>query len=189
MSRRPSIAFDFDDVLCDTTRGFLAWHNSVFGVAPAFDETVGGDDLFVLLGITEAEETRRWAQYFQTDQFFGIRPADPTIATLESLRAQWDLLMLSARTPIFRSSAVEWIERNLSGVFTRALFSSDFCADRHAKGPICRELGAGYLVDDNPRCIQSCKGTGVQGIVFDQPWNRGARAARISELSDLLNML
>ena len=63
-----------------------------------------------------------------------------------------------------------WIETYIPDVFKDVHYAN--WATSRKKSEICKELGIGILIDDNPGIALECANAGIRVFLFDQPWNR-----------------
>ncbi|MDB4984756.1 MAG: hypothetical protein JWM20_935 [Patescibacteria group bacterium] len=184
MNTKPTIAFDFDDVLCDTVRAFLEFREATFGPTIAYDD-LSEKPLHEDLGISEDEESKRWDLFFKNDEFCYPKPDVEKISTLENLKPHARLVILTARYRLWHAQILTFVERYVPTLFEEVIFT-DHREGKKLKGVICKEQGISLLVDDNPEQIASCEQNGIEVLVFNQPWNRHLQnVRRITSFAEL----
>lgn len=170
MEYKPTITFDLDDVLCDVTRPFVAWHNERYGTNLLFEDILG-DNLHELLGLTKGEEFDRWLEFFALPQYMDIVPDPETVMVLERLREHFKIIIVSARNPLFQPFAKPWLEKYLDNLYDEILFIKHKDGTKRSKGEVCKEVESVLHVDDEPRHYVQCKAHGIKFIMFSAPWN------------------
>jgi len=168
--KKPILAFDFDDVLVDVTRGFLSFYKNKQGLEADYENIE--TDLSPLLRINEEEELKLWDRFFESEEYLSITPTTEQLETLAKIKQRFDLIIVTNRVERFRESAIKWIEKHLPDYFSKVVFATDFPEDRQSKGSICAELKATFLIDDEPKNILSCLDHNIPVIIYDCPWNR-----------------
>jgi len=181
---KPVIAFDFDDTLLYTTRGFIDWYNSTYKTFLRYEDVVA--DMGTFLGITREAELTLWALFFSTDAFNVLKPTPHAVDVLHALHTNYDLVLITNREIEFKESLFVWVNTFIPNIFSRIIFARDFPEGKRPKGELCKEIGALCLVDDEPWNLVSAKESGVLPIIFDAPWNQGETIGnRIKTLEEL----
>lgn len=190
MEYKPTITFDLDDVLCDVTRPFLAWHNERYGTEIQFEEVLG-DKLHEQLGLTKGEEFDRWLEFFGLPDYMDIVPDPESVMVLERLHEHFKIVIISARNPMFQPFAKPWLEKYLDGLYDEMIFIKNKDGTKRSKGEICKEHESILHVDDEPRHYAQCKAHGIKFILFDAPWNLLSNECdgRINSLTEIYKLL
>ena len=181
---KKTLAIDFDDVLCDTVRAFLDFNKSRYGVDAVYDKNCAE-----VLHISDAEELKRWEEFFALPEFCDPKPTEHLAEDLRVLKGEYRLIILTAREKEWKDQVSRWVGKYLPDIFEEIIFIADL--ENTLKGGLCKHLDIYALVDDDPGQITSCIECGVKVFVFDKPWNRevsrdAIRIKSISEISALL---
>ncbi len=172
---RPVIAFDLDDVLADSTEFWRVEVNKRTGLSLAKEHyRVPGEywgyyenvwlthKVDHLISIPDVD-----AQIVEDQS--EIRAYADALATLEVLAKQYKLVVVTARGGDQESETKNWLEHNFPDMFEELIFANGHTglASKN-KGDICREVGATWLVDDNPSHCQDAIDKGVEAVLFGE---------------------
>jgi uncharacterized HAD superfamily protein len=100
---------------------------------------------------------------------------------LQRLAKKFDLVVVTSRREMLKPETDAWMERHFPGIFKELHYAGmwDDATDipkalAHTKAELCREIGADYLIDDQPKhCIGAAE-AGLRCILFgDYRWNKG----------------
>lgn len=185
---KKNLAFDFDDVLCDTTKAFLLFHKKKYGSTIPY--TTAKVVLYKNLHISEKEEDKRWNEFFQDTTFYYPAPAKNLIEILQILKKNYRLIVISARDKKWQHNVFSWIEKYVPNIFEEIIFL-DSRGVKKSKGMICRKNKTIALIEDDPEHIKSCVDFEMPVIVFDRPWNKKLKKSipRIKSLSQIKKIL
>jgi 5'(3')-deoxyribonucleotidase len=188
---KPVIAFDFDDTLLYTTRGFVDWYNATYKTFIRYEDITA--DMATFLGIPREAELSLWALFFSSDFFKALKPTPGVIDVLHTLHANYELVLITNREVEFKDSLFVWVNAYAPALFSHIVFARDFPEGKKPKGEICRDMRALCLIDDEPSNLVSAQEHGVQPIIFDAPWNQkeiiGNRIKTFTELPALISSL
>ena len=179
---KPIIAIDIDDVLCEFVPAF-----SIFA-RDKWDENVTLDNFteewYKIFKANDAETIKaRITQMFNDLDFYKdmdiIRGAK---TVLRKLKQNFTLVPMTSRAISVQEITLDWLNRNFGNIFAEIVFNgayepgNDFYQTVHkTKGNICREIGATYLIDDQPKHANSFAMVGGKSVLFgDYGWNRNA---------------
>ena len=172
---RPVIAIDVDDVLAHSVEHFRQSVNKKTGSALTPDHfKVPGpyhkyfQSILESNGIDHESIKDDLFQSMVNDQT-RVMPQPGAIAALQALAQVNDLVVITARPPEWEPQTHIWLESHYPGVFKNVYFAGN----RHdptgkTKGQMCVEVGAGYLIDDNPEHCLAAIESGVTPILFGE---------------------
>lgn len=173
------IYVDFDDVLCQTARGFVALLAREFGREVAFDDIVDFD-LAVSFGLGPADLERFLALAHEPDVLMAMDPIAGAIETLRRWRSGGEeIAIVTGRPPDSEEVSRCWLEHH-SVPYDSLLF-----VDKYDRGG---DDGAVPLAALEPGCYRFAVedslstarflGAELELAVFllDRPWNRVAAA-------------
>ena len=188
-----TIAFDFDDTLYNSVELFLVFNQKMFGGTATYAD-IGPGHFHEYLGITEEEENNRWNLFFNDPEYWDGKPHHKTLETLQDLKTNHRLVVLTARTKDWQHQVKSWIEKHLPNIFEEILFVDSPEFQKQSKVLICNAKNIAYLIDDNVYQITSCleyPDPKVEIIVFDRPWNRhiAHQAPRVTSFQEVLKFL
>lgn len=168
---KPIIAVDIDNVLANTAESFAQYSNRTWGTN--ISESDFGEDFTRVWGVTYSEALRRLDEIYETDIFLSISPKEGAKDVIMSLRSSYDLVVLTSRR---KSSSVHsryWIEAHYPGCFSEVYFSGiydknleDHSVVNLTKGEMLKQIGASYLIDDEPKHCISAAALGVPSVLF-----------------------
>lgn len=168
---KETIAVDIDDVLADSTEAYRIRVNEQTGALLSSEH-------YRVEGEYWGYYERIWRQH---DLAVDIDELDQEMIedqsripllpgaelALGQLLVKFQLVLVTARNPLWETSTRKWLEQHF-GETTPDLFFSEAHSDpaKRTKGQICKELGATWLIDDNPQHCQSAMDEGVTPILF-----------------------
>ncbi len=184
-SVRKTIAIDIDDVLAANAEGFVKFSNERWGT-----------------NLKPDDYSEHWAQMWQTDYEEEKKRRDEIIASklfvthkffeeakpaLTALKKEYKLVIVSSRGPSIRRDTIRWIEEGFKGIFEEIHFAPIWDdLEKHTleklkytKAEILRQVGADYLIDDQPKhCIAAAR-AGIKSVLFgDYRWNRSTKLSK-----------
>jgi hypothetical protein len=180
---RPIIAVDIDDVLAQFVPAFLIYAREKWNE-----------------NVTQENFTEEWAKIFKVkgmatikaraiqmfadfDFYNGMKTISDAPDVLKKMSQKFTLIPMTSRVTSQRDLTVDWLDRNFGNVFEEVIFSgayeakNDFRRTVHkTKGDICQEIGASFLIDDQPKHVNAAAECGVEALLFgDYSWNRHAK--------------
>jgi len=175
---KPIIAVDVDDVLSASVPGFTAYSNKRWDLNLTVDQY--DEDWAKFWGIPYEEALARAAELHESDMFGSFAHFEEALPVLKKLKEKYDLIVLTSRRLSIKPATTEWIDRHFSGIFSAVHFAGfyDDTKNLHeslkkTKGDLCRQLGADYLVDDQPKHCLAASTCGVQSLLFgNYGWNK-----------------
>ncbi|GAX75339.1 hypothetical protein CEUSTIGMA_g2784.t1 [Chlamydomonas eustigma] len=118
-------------------------------------------------------------EFFKSPHFSNGIPTIPgALETLTRLGESNDLVVVTSRQHVIQDATLEWIDRHYPGVFQEVYFGNHFALEgvSRKKSEICRSIGAGVLIDDNPSYALECAEEGMPVLLYDwkdeYPWSK-----------------
>ncbi len=178
--QKPIIAVDLDDVLTNNAQAFADFSNATWGTKLTADDF---DEDWNRVWGTELEETRRRAELFHSDGVFdGFMHKKDALSVLTKLHKSYALVIATSRREVVRSITESWLERHYAGLFSGVYFTGFFDGKHGAealkktKKDLVIEIGANYLIDDQPKHCFGAAEAGLKAVLFgDYRWNQVAR--------------
>lgn len=177
--KKPIIAIDVDDVLAHSVEAFRLRVNAKAGVelTPEHYRIAGRyhhylDSVLEANGVDYSAIKDELFQLMAEDQSH-IRPQQGAVKALKQLKKHFDLMVITARAPEWEAQTHIWLERHFPGVFTGVHFAGNRKDPaRKTKGDMCLEVGAVYLIDDNPEHTLDASEKGIKVVLFgDYGWH------------------
>jgi 5'(3')-deoxyribonucleotidase len=176
---KKTIAIDVDDVLSVSAAGFIKFSNQQFGTNLTLDDY---DEHWARMWkVDHAEEVRRSHTVHGQDVFLKFDAITEARPVQETLAEKYKLVVATSRIRALEKGTQEWISRNFGDVISEyhsAGIWDDFEKDSHekvkvTKADIVRQIGADYLIDDQPKHCFAAAGAGIKAVLFgDYSWNR-----------------
>ncbi len=172
-----TIAVDVDDVLSLSAEAFLEFSNKRWGTKLAigdFQENFGA-----MWQIDDPDAAARFKIMAEEGIHGTYKSADYAETVLRRLKKHYKLVITTSRTKTIASITAEWLERHMPGIFEEihhtGFYDSieDFYkAHTATKAELCRQIGADYLIDDQPKHCIAAGELGIKSLLFgDYPWS------------------
>jgi len=170
---KPVIAIDIDDVIADSTNAYRLKINEAVGVSLSAEHyAVSGEYwgyykmVWERHGIKERVPVKELEAAMHHDQSH-IPLIEGARAALNKLSAKYDLVIITARDPAWQKATEKWVRDTLGDKFINVHFAGNKHDHKSlTKGQLCREVGARWLIDDNPGHCQSALDEGINTILF-----------------------
>ncbi|HUS25740.1 MAG TPA: hypothetical protein VMY99_00110 [Nevskiaceae bacterium] len=174
----PTIAVDIDDVLSASAEGFAAYSKKHWGSkAKAQDYT---EAWAVFWDVPIDEVVRRGEQFHASDAVAGYKHFPDALPVLHALHNRYKLVIVTSRRRVLQAHTDMWLNAYFPGLFSETHYVGMWDTDKdlghklkQTKTETCRQIGADYLIDDQPKHCHDAAGAGIQSILFgDYAWNR-----------------
>lgn len=182
---KPIIAVDVDDVLVQFVPALCDFAYEKWGENITPENYT--EDWSKILKVNDVDMIKRCAaeMFADFDFYNNMKAVDGAREILPKLAKKFALVPLTSRIAAQKDLTMNWLSSNFGDIFSEVIFSGAYekesfengvgHAVKQAKGDICREIGASYLIDDQPKHVNSAVDCGVVGILFgDYGWNRDA---------------
>ena len=185
---KPIIAFDLDDVLADSTEFWRVTINEQTGLGLTAD-------LYRVPGDYWGYYENIWREH-KVDELITLPDINTTIVEdqsgisayaealeiLTGLKKRYRLVVVTARGGNQIPESERWLQKNFPDIFSEIIFTAKAIGEaRQDKGEVCEEIGARWLVDDNPSHCQHAIDRGVGAILFGEfGWHTAVPAQAIS---------
>ncbi|HVS58298.1 MAG TPA: hypothetical protein VHD60_00990 [Candidatus Saccharimonadales bacterium] len=175
---KPIIAVDMDDVLAGHAEAFVAFSNATYGTRLTVEDY--SDHWDKLWNVEREEIERRAAAFHAPGTTLQYRADQSAKHTLKKLKANFRLVIVTARSKGEVDITYQWINKHFVDVFSEVHFVPIWeINNRTTKADICRQIGAQYLVDDLAQHCNTAAEAGITALLFgDYPWNRGVAIAQ-----------
>ncbi len=174
MSKKQVIAVDIDDVLAFTAEGWVDFTNKTWGMNLSADDY--DEDWVKVWNIEYADALKRRDVVFGSGIHSQFEYNKEAKSVLQSLARKYRLIVVTSRLEIVRAETMDWLDKHFKGVFEDVKFSGFY--DKHfqnedyqdavkqTKADLLQQLGASYLIDDQPKhCFAAAK-IGVTSLLF-----------------------
>lgn len=175
--KKPIIAIDVDEVLSASAEGFVAYSNDRWGTNLTLEDY--DEHWSKMWQITEEETTERWKVYNDERVMNSYGAFLEALEVLQQLTENYELVIATSRPRVLNDDTRAWLDRNFPSIFSNVhhsgFYDDDAGMNTHmlTKADMCLEIGAKYLIDDQPKHCNGAAAVGVRAILFgDYPWNR-----------------
>lgn len=175
-SSKKIIAVDIDEVLADFIAYFVEYHNLTYKTSMTKDK-VFSFSLHEVFEVTKEDITSKMIRFSEEGHDTKITLVPGAKEGIdELLKKGYELHLVTSRPEAIRPQTEKWIEKNFPGKFTNLHHA--FNPNIHAKGSkmkkweICKEIGAGVLIEDFLPNAIGCSENGINVLLMDAPWNQ-----------------
>jgi 5'(3')-deoxyribonucleotidase len=178
--KKQIIAVDIDDVMAAGAAGFIKYSNETWGhtlTVEDFDENFA-----VAWGVSIEEAMRRVTQYLESGAHGRFDPLVEALPVLKRLAAKYELIIVTSRRLIIKPETDAWIAKHFPNIFSKIVYAGIYDNSnkddvhhrlKHTKADVLKDLGADYLIDDQPKHCLGAAEAGVTCLLFgDYKWNR-----------------
>lgn len=176
MSSRQTIAVDIDDVLSINVPAFVEYSNKKWGTNLKVEDFL--EDWATMWGLDHAE-TKKRAQHLDGSHFvFNHEVVEGASEVLKHLAEHYKLVVATSRRKVLTGDTTQWIDKYFQGVFEEVHYAGiwdtyDMDAHLITKADLVKQIGADYLIDDQPKHCFAVADAGITAILFgDYPWNQ-----------------
>lgn len=177
---KQTIAVDLDDVVSSQTDALIRYSNGQFGTSLTPDDFMEPGEYWgyyeQIWNVGPEEGAKRFQQFLDDNGPLTQLVTPETLEAIRTLRQQYRLEVITSRGADYQDVTREWLEQHIPDVFDGLHFVELWNRpDRKAtKAHICKEIGAGYLIDDNVDHCALAAEAGVSALLFgDYGWSRG----------------
>jgi 5'(3')-deoxyribonucleotidase len=169
MKSKRVIAVDVDDVLAAEAEFIIAYGNKHWGHTLTVDEYQ--ENWAAMWGVDIDELERRAAELHRPGLLTSYRLIDGAKEALQTLKKRYDLVILTSRRQVVKEETMAWLNDVFGGVFREVHFTGfwdTISAESHllTKGELAKQIGAEYLIDDQPKHCVAAAEAGVQSLLF-----------------------
>jgi len=171
-----TIAIDIDDVLAINVPAFIAHSNERWGTRLTIDDY---EEHWGRMWKVDHQEFRsRSEEFHDSDLMATYAHQEDAVPVLEKLKKEYKLVVTTSRQIKLEQLTQEWIGKYFEGIFTEIHFAGmwdKITKDSHlaTKAALCQQIGADYLIDDQPKHCLAAAEVGLQSLLFgDYPWNK-----------------
>lgn len=181
---RETIAVDIDDVLSAFARGFTDFSNKKWGTNLEPDDY--NEHWAVVWGIDEQEAKKRGdVIHKNASEIISGLSHDPNARrVLVELAKKYNLVIVTSRRRAIQKDTLEWLNNHFKGIFLEIHFAGIWDdlekpleeRIKATKADVIKQIGANYLVDDQPKHCFAATEAGITSVLFgDYRWNRDVK--------------
>jgi 5'(3')-deoxyribonucleotidase len=179
--RKRTIALDIDDVLSHSAAGIISYSNKRWGHNHTLEDF--NEHLAEMWQVDHDEVERRWVEYMASGTMEQYRLMDGAQAVLRKLKKRYHIVAVTSRREVLSEMTKWWLQANYPDLVESVILANFYGSGakhphKMTKAAILQEIGAHYLVDDQPKHCNGAAAVGVQAVLFgDYAWNRSAELA------------
>lgn len=178
------IAVDLDDVLSNSAASFIAFGNERWGLNLTLEDY--SEHLSEMWKVEEHEAEKRILEFHNSGVTTDYSPDTVASAVLAELAKKYELVITTSRRREIEPLTRQWLEKHYGGIFTDVRFAGIWDVEggkaermHMTKATLCQEIGASYLIDDQPKHCKGAADSGLIGIVFGEyPWNSDVKPSK-----------
>lgn len=170
------IAVDIDDVLSAYGDALIKFSNDRWGT------NLSAEDIhedWARMWQIDHQTMQTRAEALHNELFKSLAHNEEAKPVLKKLSKKYELVIATSRQSKLLGDTKEWIDKYYEGIFSKIHFAGIYDGEYHehkhkmTKKGLMSEIGADYLIDDQPKhCIAAAE-AGVKSLLFgDYPWNR-----------------
>jgi|SRR5579859_4832390 len=175
------IAVDIDDVLSNLAQELIDFSNRTWGTHLTIDDY--DEHWGEMWKVDDAETKRRSDELHNAALASKLKHNLDARPVLEKLARKYTLVLATSRRRLITRETADWISKYFPKIFSGIHYSGIYDTNHHAdiqtkitKADILKQIGASYLIDDQPKHCVAAADTGVIALLFgDYPWNRYAQ--------------
>lgn len=175
---REVIAVDLDDVVSSQTDVFIDFSNERYNTQLTQDDFKEPGEYWGyyerLWDVDKEEADRRFNEFLNERYPLRQIVSPQTAEALRRLKEHYDLEIVTSRGQDYQEATIAWIQDHIPDVFRGVQFVDLWHTNtvKATKAAICREIGAGYLIDDNVDHCNLAAEAGLCALLFgDWGWN------------------
>lgn len=195
IENKPIVAVDVDDVISDQVENIRAFANNRYGHNHTIEDyKVEGPYWGYwqhVWGVSSDEDRRRMSKYNE-NELSNQQLIKGSVGALKKLKKDYTLVIITSRDESLTEKTHLWLEKHFPDVFDSIHFVPIWeDGTRATKATICREIGAGYLIDDNPEHCNLAAKVGVTSLLFGSyGWQQNAKmhkdVVRVADWKEVL---
>ena len=167
------IGVDLDDTLGQSMKAFVAFSNDRYKTSLKIED-MKVYDLEKIINLSKEGTIDRLNEFHATPYGKNIEPFESALETLEQLKKNNELFIVTSRGNDMREITEKWIERNFPNIFDKIYFTNEFVYSntKMTKKTVCNNFGIDILIEDNFEYATECMASNRKILLFDRPWNQ-----------------
>ena len=173
-----TIAVDIDDVLAANAEGFVEFSNQRWGTHLKPDDYT--EHWAQMWGVDFEEVKKRRNIIIEEKLFLKHRLFEEARSILKKLAKNYKLVVVSSRGPRIQTDTIDWVNQSFDGIFSEVHFAKIWDRPVHileqlkmTKAEVCKQIGADYLIDDQPKHCLAAAEAGITALLFgDYKWTK-----------------
>lgn len=169
---KPKLAIDFDDVLFATAKKTIDHYNQCYGTTLT-EYHFNNKESISAWGNDINQIMSRINEFLGSSEAESIQPIDGAIESVKLLNKYFELHIVTARDSSLTPITHKMTDEHFPNIFKSIHFASPYSDNPKTKAEILKDLGAIYLIDDNPENAQSVANENIPVVLFgDYIWQK-----------------
>ena len=168
------IALDLDEVLCPFARPFHSFHSRR---PRCLSKPMKHYNFARHYGMSDHQSKLEVASFYNSKECADITPLEFSQDAVSLLNEQYLLTIVTGRQYYARDVTYDFIDTYFHGMFKDVIFTNSFSLNgpEVSKSDVCKDIGAGLLIDDNLNTCIDVTNEELDAYLFgDYDWNRGS---------------
>jgi len=174
-----TIAVDIDDVLSRSSEVIIQFGNERWGHNLTLEDLT--EDLATMWQVSVEEAESSWVEYLASGAMEQYDVIPEAKKALLKLKEHFTLIAVTSRRRTLMDITQRWLDANYPGCIDELVCAGIYGegkvnAHHLTKAEVLQEIGADYLIDDQPKHCNGAVSVGVKAVLFGgYPWNRDAK--------------
>lgn len=176
---REVIAIDIDEVLSSEVDAIIAFSNQRLGQHLTYDDFKAPGEYWGyyerLWADSGEDPSQLFNEFLNSEHKSGQVIRQQVLEILKELKVKYELEIITSRTNDFKEITLQMIEEFSPSIFNDIHFVELWNEPdlKATKAHICKEIGAGYLIDDSVEHCNIAAEAGITPLLFGNwGWNR-----------------
>lgn len=173
------IAVDMDEVLTETIKSVLKFHNNIFWWSILKYQNITNYNLWKIEGfqhLTVKYCLKYFNDFFLSDEMINAEPIHWAREKLEYFKSLWYRFVVvtgrGSKEIDLETPSKKYLARYYPWIFEEIYFCSYLTDNQKDKYKVCRELGSTTIIEDNLENSIKYAQNGMQVILLDKPRNQ-----------------
>lgn len=178
-----NIGLDLDEVLADTIKSLLQWHNEIYETN--FQRgAVTSYNLWKTWGGNREEAINKVYDFYQSAHFKKIQPVKDSQEGVKKLQLKNRIYVVTSRPHDIYNETLSWISEHFPNQFVEVKLTNQWAKKGKGKNKkdLCKELGIEVIVEDSLEYAQECSQSGIRVLLLDCPWNKSKEIDRVKRV-------
>ena len=166
------LGFDIDNVLVDTTRSIVHWHNRIYKTSYS-REDITRFNYWEIFGLSMEDAIRNFNEMI-SEECNLIPPMPGSVEGMEKLK-RYDKFAISSRPACIKEKTEICLEKHFGKGIKEVYLANGFGFGKGnvlTKPEIARNLGVEFVVEDSLEEARDIAKTGITVLLYDSPWNQ-----------------
>jgi len=170
------IGIDLDEVLVEYLAVLIDHHNATYNTSLT-KEQFKSYKFWEIWGGTREEAIQKVYTFYQTADFKNLKPLPHSQKTIDILKQNHELFVITSRPHDIREITKELIDEHFPNTFSNIIFANHYSqnGEEITKKQICDSVGIEILIEDSLDYALECLNEKRKIFLFDYPWNQSEK--------------